>query len=253
MWDDVRKFVEDAPKIETAAGLDHAFGKLISGWGFDNFLAVQISSQPNALKQPLARSFGKPLYSWLDHYQEAGHVHRDTSINQILNSSLPFWWSDIESAATSKDERLVFEEARSFRLRRGLVVPVRIADGSVWSCALAAEHCEETESLKLAAFAAASYYVSRGVALHESAARSIDQTYQLTPRQRQVLVLLGQGLSVPEAAEALRRSERTIAHQVEDAKRRLGVGTQAGLIARALLCGEVTLRDLNHEPQCFLG
>jgi DNA-binding CsgD family transcriptional regulator len=53
------------------------------------------------------------------------------------------------------------------------------------------------------------------------------------PAQREVLALLLQGLSNAEIARRRRRSERTVAHQVDSLFRRFGVGSRAELIALA--------------------
>lgn len=53
------------------------------------------------------------------------------------------------------------------------------------------------------------------------------------PAQREVLHLLLRGLSNAEIARLRRRSERTVAHQVDSIYRRLRVGSRAELIALA--------------------
>jgi DNA-binding CsgD family transcriptional regulator len=53
------------------------------------------------------------------------------------------------------------------------------------------------------------------------------------PAQREVLDLLLRGLSNAEIARLRRRSERTVAHQVDSIYRRLRVGSRAELIALA--------------------
>jgi DNA-binding CsgD family transcriptional regulator len=53
------------------------------------------------------------------------------------------------------------------------------------------------------------------------------------PAQGEVLDLLLRGLSNAEIARRRRRSERTVAHQVDSLYRRFGVGSRAELIALA--------------------
>jgi len=53
------------------------------------------------------------------------------------------------------------------------------------------------------------------------------------PAQREVLDLLLRGFSNAEIARQRRRSERTVAHQVDSLYRRLRVGSRAELIALA--------------------
>jgi DNA-binding NarL/FixJ family response regulator len=56
---------------------------------------------------------------------------------------------------------------------------------------------------------------------------------RLAPAQREVLDLLLRGLSNAEIARRRRRSERTVAHQVDGLFRRFHVGSRAELIALA--------------------
>jgi LuxR family transcriptional regulator, activator of conjugal transfer of Ti plasmids len=246
MWNDVREFTHAASAAKSVSKLNEAFGAMASRWGFESFTAIQVSSRQRDLRAPLARSFGVPHVQWLQRYREAGHVHRDAGIRRIMHSTAPYWWRDVENESLSRDERLVFDEARTFGLRHGLVVPVRVADGSIWSCLMVAERLGECDELQLASLTAANIYVGRGVLLQGQEKRGIDITYRLTERQREVVLWLGRGLTVDEIAAVLERSSRTVAHQIEDAKRRLSVRTQAALVYEALARGEVSLEEIDN-------
>jgi LuxR family transcriptional regulator, quorum-sensing system regulator CciR len=245
MWDDVREFTQKAGACDSVADLNHAFGSMAESWGFEHFVAIQVSARQQDLRAPLARSFGSPPEQWLHRYQEAGHVHRDAGIKRIMSSVDPYWWRDLENSRLESDERLVMEEAREFGLGHGLVVPVRQPDGSVWSCLMAAEHVEESDDLKLAAVVAANYYVGRGMLLQAGETRKIDLAYRLTRRQREVILWMARGLTTDEIGEVIGISGRTVAHHVEDAKLRLNARTQASLLAEALLHGEIALSQLS--------
>lgn len=54
----------------------------------------------------------------------------------------------------------------------------------------------------------------------------------ITPRQREVMLLLAQGLTEKQAAMRLNRSERWLRMQVHAVKRTLGVSTCAGAVSR---------------------
>jgi DNA-binding CsgD family transcriptional regulator len=241
MWRGVKDFVERAGSTNSVGELNHAFGKMTHDWGFDNFLAIQVSSRQAELRAPLARSFGSPPVLWLDRYRHAGHIRRDVGINRIMTSTEPYWWSDLQAMPLNPSERLVFDEAKEFRLSHGLVVPVRQPDGSIWSCLLSSEKMQENDEIKFAAVVAANYFVGRGALLQSFETRKIDLAYRLTNRQREVVSWISKGLTTDEISEVLGTSARTVAHQVEDAKRRLNASTLASLVAEAVLHGEITL------------
>lgn len=248
MWDGVRSFSVAARSAETVGQLNAAFHELAHGWGFDAFAAIQVSSRQQDLRQPIARSFGRPKPNWIDQYRAAGHVRHDPTIPLVMQSIEPYWWGDVEARSRTREERLVFDEAREFGMHHGLGVPVRLADGSVWSCVMAARHVERSEEVTIAAVTAASLYVGRGAVLQSREIQAIRMSYLLTPRQREVVTWLARGLSTDEIGEVLRTSGKTVSNHVEASKRRLGVRTQAGLVAEALLRGEILLEDVPKQP-----
>lgn len=58
---------------------------------------------------------------------------------------------------------------------------------------------------------------------------------RLTPRQREVVRLLGEGKTTPEIAALLRLSERTVEFHRAGARRALGITTEWGLVRFAIL------------------
>jgi DNA-binding CsgD family transcriptional regulator len=244
MWTSVREFTDRAAKAQSVEALNQAFASLVAGWGFGNFVAIQVSSRQNDIRAPGARSFGQPLISWLHHYRDAGYIHRDVGIARIMTSTEPYWWSEIQSGPLSHDQLQVFGEAAEFGLSQGLVVPVRQPDGSVWSCLLTADDIEENDDVKFAAVVAANYYVGRGALLQAKENRRIDLAYKLTKRQREVVTWLARGLTSDEIGEVLGTSGRTVAHQLDEAKRRLNARTLASLVAEAVINAEVSLATL---------
>ena len=244
MWTSGREFTDQAAKAQSVEELNQAFASLVAWWGFDNFGAIQVSSRQKDIRALGARSFGRPPTSWLYRYRDAGHVHRDVGIARIMTSTEPYWWSEIQSGPLSHDQKQVFGEAAEFGLSQGLVVPVRQPDGSVWSCLLTSGDIEENEDVKFAAVVAANYYVGRGALLQAKENRPFDLTYKLTKRQREVVTWLARGLTSEEIGEVLGTSGRTVAHQLEEAKRRLNARTLASLVAEAVINAEVPLATL---------
>jgi DNA-binding NarL/FixJ family response regulator len=63
----------------------------------------------------------------------------------------------------------------------------------------------------------------------------------LTPREREVLALLAEGLSGEEAAEHLVLSPETVRTHIRNAMKKLEAHTRAGAVAQALRRGEIDL------------
>ena len=244
---DVLEFAERSRVASTVDELNGFFAKLVTGWGFTSFTAIQVSKRPDKLSRPLERMFGSGITDWGEHYKATGHVRHDPMIPALMASSVGLWWSEGERAAHYRRQRLVFDEARDFGWNHGLAIPVRLADGSVWSCALASDQMDEREEIRFAATSVAGIFVSQGAILQAGEQRPLNNGHLLTRRQRDVVLWLGRGLKAGEIGDVLGTSERTVSHHIEAAKARLGTRTQAGLVAEALLGGEILLGEIGQS------
>lgn len=250
---EVLEFAERSRLASTVGELNLAFSKLATGWGFTSFTAIQISERSNRLRRPLERSFGIGIGTWGVHYRESGHLRHDPLIGKLMTGNTGFWWSEGEREASEKRQKVIFDEARDYGWKHGLAIPVRLADGSLWSCALASDQLDEREEVRLAASAVAGLFINHGAILLAAEERTLSNDHVLTPRQRDVVRWLARGLNAGEVGEVLGTSERTVSHHIEAAKTRLGAKTQAGLVMEAVLAGEVQLseisssREMNHK------
>jgi two-component system nitrate/nitrite response regulator NarL len=67
--------------------------------------------------------------------------------------------------------------------------------------------------------------------------RAIDERPVLSPREREVLVLIAEGLSAPEVAAQLHVSPATIKTHLQSLYEKLGVSDRAAAVARAMRVG----------------
>jgi len=238
--DAVYDFVGRAQSLSTVADLNLHFRKLIERWGFDGWGCIQVSSAPSAIKAPLLRMFGEINKDWVERYLGAGHINFDTAAHEVMRRNDPFWWTEIaDPRKITRRQKLVYDEATDFGLNKGLAIPVRFPDGSIWSVMLYGRNVEEVPHLKEMAFLAAQYYAGRGMYLGDRAQTPVTLASRLTDRQREIVEMLRFGSSQLQIAKRLGLSESTINNQVDEAKDRLGAKTPAELVAEALLTGEI--------------
>lgn len=64
-----------------------------------------------------------------------------------------------------------------------------------------------------------------------------DEVRELTPRQREMLVLVAEGMTIPEIAAHLFLSEHTVKTHLREAQNRLAARTRAHAIAIAFRLG----------------
>ena len=123
---------------------------------------------------------------------------------------------------------------------------VRAADSSRRGWALVPLHAE-AEDLAAAAWAAVrGFAVSPAVDAESGAAAldtrdSVERVEPMTPREREILELLAQGLSNRAIAGALGISEHTVKFHLASIYGKLGASTRTGAVRRALRRGLITI------------
>ena len=72
-------------------------------------------------------------------------------------------------------------------------------------------------------------------------------TTTLTQTERDVLILLARGLEVQQVANSMYRHRRTVDRALRNCRDKLGDGTKASLVARAIFAGIITHEDVLKE------
>ncbi|KAF0183067.1 MAG: N-acyl homoserine lactone transcriptional regulator, LuxR-like protein [Alphaproteobacteria bacterium] len=228
--DKVFRFLEGARNLKSLTTLDAAFFRLIEDWGFDRWTATPILSPVRGAMRPLEVVLGRPSREWSSRYRENGYFRHDAVINHIANSSDAVWWSRFsQERRLSHEEKMLFDEAREHGVGEGLTAPVRLADGSIWACALTGSLAKPAPHVADAARFAAERYILTALELRRLAEpESIGAS--ITPAQADIVDLLARGLTLRQAAQALDIRPSTAYNQIADAKRRAMVKTTAELV-----------------------
>lgn len=124
---------------------------------------------------------------------------------------------------------MLFEESRAFGVAEGLSAPIRLADGSIWVCALTGEHPAPRHDVADAVRFAAERYITQALELRRPVESDI-RGLQVTAGQAQIIELLSRGHTLRQAADALGIRPSTAYNQIADAKRRVMVKTTAELV-----------------------
>ncbi len=223
-------FIEDARVLNSLTTLDAAFFQLIRDWGFDRWTATPILSPVRGAMRPLEVVLGRPSREWSGRYRENGYFRHDAVISHIATSSDAVWWSTFSrERRLSHEEKMLFEEAREHGVGEGLTAPVRLADGSIWVCALTGLLAKPAPRVADGARFAAERYILRALELRQIA-EPAQVGASITPSQAEIVELLARGLKLHQAAQALNIRPSTAYNQIADAKRRAMVKTTAELV-----------------------
>ncbi len=161
--------------------------------------------------------YGLITHPWTNHYVNRQFNRKDASIRLALsleNEYEPLLWSQARAVA-SNDEKIVFEEAENFALKEGLVVSLRIPNGSICLFSVAGFNFAPNEE-QIAILSRAFGFI------HKRAMQLMKQdeglnVADLTDRQNEVMKYLIEGKSTSVIAEFLNISEDT----VKDHKKRI--------------------------------
>lgn len=234
---DLFDFLAVARAAPTMGDLDNAFARLIGGWGFDRWTTIPIASGALSPVRPFEVVFGRPSKRWSKHYRKNNYFLRDAAIRALMRSNESIWWNAFSRGAPlTPEERKLFAEAREFGVAEGLSAPLRLANNSVWVCALTGANPDPNWEVGDAARFAGERYLLRALDLRESVLRPA-RSAPVTSGQLDILRLLADGLSQKEAAQALGLSPRTVYNQIGAARARLGVKSVPELIRKVIKAG----------------
>ena len=178
----------------------------------------------------------------------------DAVLAAAVQSYAPFLWSDISRLVSlTRSQRDFLNAAHAAGIGAAVAVPVHRPRGAheAGSYSVFAGCCSflmmNGVPLPLESLAAA-HYVG---ALAFDAAKNLREPRaaeprgpQLTPRQRDCVVLVAQGKSDWEIGQVLGISESTVHKHIEDAKRRFGVSTRVQLVVRSLFDARLSFSDV---------
>lgn len=61
---------------------------------------------------------------YVDRYIDQNYVTRDPIVTDLKNNSRPYSWGDIKKKPLSKAEKEIINEAREFKVKDGLIIPI---------------------------------------------------------------------------------------------------------------------------------
>lgn len=183
---------------------------------------------------------------WADHFISQRLYIEDPVVHACLRTNAGFFWSELPALIRLNDRhRTILERAAKEGLSEGVTIPACVRGERMGSFSLTCPRSslQFGRSMMLAqligafAFAAARRLVSGNVL-------DIPLKSRLTPRQRECIILVGQGKSDWEIATILGLSRVTVKHYLDDARRIYDVPSRTQLVICAIIDNEVGLCEL---------
>jgi len=237
-------FLRESAKIADLGALSALMDDLASELGFRHFALIHHDDARNP-SPGLVHLQNYPAY-YADRYV-ADCLHlEDPVLHACLTTHRCFVWSQLgEMISLTDRHRKFLARGAAEGLYDGITVPACPVGGRIGSCTLSgprrsvdpARRVGAVQIIGPFAFHAAHRIVTNG------ALRPV-RVVRLHPRQRECVVLAGQGKSNGVIAQILGLRPSTVKSYLEDARRRYDVSSKAQLIVAATLDGEINLSEI---------
>lgn len=230
--------------------------------------AAALTSQPAVLSESLEqvlREIGTPLYAfmaaniagrqmrepailtnypeeWRRRYVDGNYTIRDPVVRGMQNRLTPMvWGTQAEYNELPPEGRKHYDEAAEFGLRIGLIVPLYFSGQEYATFAVASDEAEETFLPKAFWRATVMQVIAPYIydALRRISGGGTVEAEALTRREAECLAWAAQGNSMADIGTILGVSRNTVIFHLGNAKRKLGVDTLQGAVARAMSLGYV--------------
>jgi DNA-binding CsgD family transcriptional regulator len=176
---------------------------------------------------------------WLNHYQQSGFMAADPVATRALDADTPFDWRELRYGPSDLAAR-VMEQARPYDIAHGYSLPLTSGRGFVClSLCFGRDPNQELSSSAIAALSLALPHL-RNEAIH-LLLRLGRISPLLTSRQRQVLRMVGKGLSSSQIAAILDVQKSTVDAHLREISRRLDARGRSAVLRKAQLLGELNL------------
>ena len=231
-------FAASVARAGTLPALAALLGAAASDLGFSFFA---IAEHANLARPPpdLLLLHNYPP-GWADAFMLGGWRH-DPAWHAAGGRLAGFQWSELPALMRLTDmERAHLAAARRAGLGTGYTVPLHAPGGRAASCSFAVgpRHCIAPRALLAADFIAQRAFLAASTILAPPSHRP-----QLSPRERECVVLMAQGKTDWEIARILGLSEETVTRYLKTARQRFGVTRRTQLALAAMNAGLIEMRD----------
>lgn len=234
-------FIEAAESARTIDELERLMHGALAPFGVSAFSLIGLSTRAGTkARAPIALGNGCDP-EWKAQYEAERLYNSDAVIHYALRLSNSFSWTDVERRPMPENARAMFSACRdALGVDGAFIVPSYDAQGFAGLAALFHEqHAIEEDAKKplrmIAHYASERAKEIRGVAITDPAW----EICPLTQRQREMVAFSAMGKSDWDVSKLIGRSEKTINHHFERAKKTLGVKTRAQAVAIAVHRGWV--------------
>jgi len=191
---------------------------------------------------------------WMAHYIENGYDKIDPITHYFLNNNLPLIW-DVKADWSKQGESVsgLMRDLQAFGFTGGICIPLFTAQNTrgfinIASRESSLDHLYEALDGRAAQASFLMRYIHEAV-LHVAIEAGI-APYQnpLTPREKEVLLWVGEGLTSKAIADRLGISYRTVEHYLATIQRKMNVANRQQAVTKAACLGFILPVNFYNTP-----
>jgi LuxR family transcriptional regulator, quorum-sensing system regulator CciR len=241
----VTEIVEHLRNVDSDDGLLQIVDDVSRGLGFDHFAMIH-HADLSRLSTSLIHIDTYPAV-WREHFVANGIYLDDPVLHACVRTHLGFAWNDVAELITlSPRQRGILESARDEGIGEGFTVPISIPGEVNGSCSFATRFGKALpHNYLIFAQLLGSFAFQAARRLKQKVRLNTDRRLpMLTPRQRECVVLVGNGKTDWEIATILGLREDTVTKYLNAARERYGVARRMQLVVAAIYDGQISLGEL---------
>jgi LuxR family transcriptional regulator, quorum-sensing system regulator CciR len=241
----VTEIVKHLRNVANDADLLSVIEDISRALGFDHFALIH-HADLSRLSPALVHIDNYPSV-WREHFVAQNIYLDDPVLHACVRTHVGFAWADIAKIIhLSKRHRAILESARNEGIGEGFTVPINIPGEINGSCSFATRFGKALpHNYLLLAQLLGSFTFQAARRLRQQATQEGGGLLpSLTPRQRECVVLVGNGKSDWEIATILGLREDTVTKYLNAARERYGVARRMQLVVAAIYDGQISLGEL---------
>jgi LuxR family transcriptional regulator, quorum-sensing system regulator BjaR1 len=230
-------FIQSLEQITSEEEAFSELRKVSESFGFSSF-AISGIPEPHERIDPYVLLNGWPE-EWAARYMANQYFTIDPVIQRTILSDSAFVWADALKQMTLSKQSLKFMgEAQDFRFINGFSVPIHSLMGFRAIVTFASDRVDMSTEARGALHMISIYAHNKIKELKTGGKQQIiDRGIHLTLREKECISWCAEGKTAWEISTILGISERTVAHILENAQKKMNTTNRTHLVAESLRAG----------------
>jgi LuxR family transcriptional activator of bioluminescence operon len=218
---------------------DKALAQFLKQKGITTYSFTYYAYHPNSANKLKYDMCSENFKSWHQFYLAEQYNNIDTTLSFVYHNHLPIYWNLHQQLlqATTLAERTMREDSLAFGAEAGLSIPIHGPHNNFAILLLVQmqnQSCHFKELYVQHEFLVAAHLYYHYLQSHILNEIKEENSFGITAREIQCLLLIAKNYSVKEMAQSLEVSERTINFHIQKINHKLGTKNKYQSLAKAL-------------------